>query len=124
MATSDKLQIGLTAAGSTALERLMADGLFGTESDAYKFAIAYALGSGIDPSDAAERGYQTKFNAAGGLDRDGTIRDLIAIVRPSDAERPYATAERLAEAGLIEIARRLGTHDSLADLLDEVTSTM
>lgn len=120
--SKDKLQIGLTTVGSSALEQVMTDGLFGTESDAYKFAIAFALGSGIDPSNAADGGYQTKFNAAGGLDRDGTVRDLIAIVRPHDANRPYATAERLAEAGLIELARRLGAHESLADILEDITS--
>jgi hypothetical protein len=117
--TSDKKQIGLTPAGSIALEQLMSAGLFATETDAYKVAIAYSLARDYDPRTAPEGGYQTKFNAAGGLDVYQEIRDLIAILRPQDASHPYATAERLAEIGVTELAARVAAHETVADILAE-----
>lgn len=121
--TSDKKQIGLTAAGSMALEQLMSAELFASETDAYKFAIAYSLAKGYGPDQAPEGGYQTKFNAAGGLDVYQEIRDLIAFLRPGDASHPYATAERLAEVGVTELAARVAAHESMADVLEEFTVT-
>ena len=89
----DKRQIGLTLAGSEALGKLMEEGLFDSESDAYKLAIAYALAKGVHPDAAPSGGYQTKFNAAGGIDIDGQVRDLISVLLPDCSERPYAAAE-------------------------------
>jgi hypothetical protein len=116
----DKKQIGLTAAGNVALGVLMDADLFATETDAYRFAIAYSLAKGEDPSNAPEGGYQTKFNAAGGLDVYGEIRDLITILRPEQKDRPYATSERLAELGLVALASRINAHDSLASVISEI----
>jgi hypothetical protein len=116
---SDKKQIGLTAAGNAALAQLIDSGLFANESDAYKLGIAYALAKECDPNDAPEKGYTTKFNAAGGIDVYHHVSDLVTTLRPQDATRPYATAERLAELGLTEIARRLEAHETLAKILGE-----
>lgn len=116
-ANSDKVQIGLTPAGNAALEQVMLTGLFATEGDAYKLAVAYALGAGLDLSAASEGGYGTKFNARGGLDRDGMLRDVVVTLMPEAEDRPYATAEKLAELGLTHLARRLADHESLADVL-------
>jgi hypothetical protein len=118
----DKRQIGLTLAGSEALGKLMEEGLFDSESDAYKLAIAYALAKGVHPDAAPSGGYQTKFNAAGGIDIDGQVRDLISVLLPDCSERPYAAAERLAEVGLCSLAARISAKESLADLLEEVLS--
>ena len=119
-AADDKKQIGLTLAGSKALARLMSEGLFTIEGDAYKFGIAYAVARGIDPNDAPDSGYGTKFNATGGLDREGLVRDLLRVLNIGDAARPYATAERLAEVGLTALVRRIEAHESLAEILQEV----
>jgi hypothetical protein len=118
--SDDKKQIGLTLAGSKALARLMATGLFAIEGDAYKFGIAYAVAMGIDPDDAPDSGYGTKFNATGGLDREGLVRDLLSVLNIGDATRPYATAERLAEVGLIALVKRIEAHESLAEILEEL----
>ena len=118
----DKRQIGLTSAGQTALEVLMADGRFATETDAYKFGISYAIAAGLDPDDAPPGGYNTKFNAGGGLDIDGVIRDLIDVLAVGDPARPYATAEKLAELGVTAVARRLEGSESLADIMVDVSS--
>ncbi len=117
---NDKTQIGLTREGDEALAVLMREQLFGADSDAYKLGIAFALAKGMQIEDAASGGYQTKFNAAGGLDRDGVVRDLITVLRPENAARPYAAAERFADMGIREIARRVAAHESLADILAEV----
>lgn len=116
---SDKKQIGLTRAGSEALAELMGAGLFASETDAYRVGISYALAKGMDPSGAPEGGYQTKFNAAGGLDVYSEIRDLVTILRPQDADRPYTTAERLAELGITALATRVAEHESFAEILSE-----
>jgi hypothetical protein len=116
----DKKQIGLGANGSRALDSLMAAGLFATEGDAYKFAIAYAIAVDLGPEDAPEGGYGTKFNATGGLDRDGLIRDVLTVLHIGDASRPYATAERLAEVGMVALAKRIDAHESLAEILSEL----
>lgn len=117
---ADKKQIGLTPDGAAALAELMEAGLFSTETDAYRCGIAYALGMGLPPDSAPDGGYQTKFNAAGGLDTYQEIRDLIAVLRPEDADRPYATAEKLAELGITAMAARVAAHESLSDVLAEL----
>jgi hypothetical protein len=119
MTTTDKKQIGLTQTGNEALAKLMELGLFASETDAYKLGIAYALGKNLSPDDAPGGGYQTKFNAAGGLDVYQQIRDLVSILRPDDAARPYSAAERLAELGVTALSSRLAAHESLADIFAE-----
>jgi len=113
----DKKQIGLTRAGQEALTVLMGEDRFASESDAYKFAIAYAIATGLTPDDAPEGGYGTKFNAAGGIDIDRVIVDLLRVLKVGDPDRPYTTAERLAEAGITALAHRIDNHESLAEIL-------
>lgn len=116
----DKQQIGLTPTGQAALTRLMEAGLFDAEADAYRGAIAYALGKGLKPEDATASGYTTKYNARGTLDVDGMIRDLLNVLEVGEPGRPYATAERLAEAGILDLDRRVTAHESLGDIMAEL----
>lgn len=121
----DKQQIGLTAAGNLAIEDLAPesrDGSFASQTDAYRFAISYAIAMGLDPADAPQGGYSTKFNALGTLESGSSIRDLIDILGIGDTSRPFATAEKLAELGVRELARRLKGNESLADILSEVSA--
>ena len=60
------------------------------------------------------------FSALGTLETGTSIRDLLEILQIGDPGRPFATAEKLAELGVREIARRLSGHETLADLLSEV----
>jgi len=117
----DKRQIGLTSAGQAAIEVLMADGRFATETDAYRFGISYAIAARLDPDQAPSGGYNTKFNASGGLDLDGTLRDLIDVLVIGDSTRPYVTAEKLAELGVTAVAKRLEGNESLADIMADVS---
>jgi hypothetical protein len=121
----DKQQIGLTPTGNEAIEVLAPetrDGLFASQADAYRFAISYAIAMGLDPADAPQGGYSTKFNALGTLESGSSIRDLIDILNVGDTSRPFATAEKLAELGVRELARRLQGNESLADILSEVSA--
>ena len=77
---------------------------------------------GLDPADAPQGGYGTKFNALGTLESGSSIRDLIDILNVGDTSRPFATAEKLAELGVRELARRLQGNESLADILNEVSA--
>lgn len=124
-AQEDKQQIGLTPAGNEAIEALApegGEGLFASQTDAYRFAISYAIAMGLDPADAPPGGYGTKFNALGTLESGSSIRDIIDILGIGDTSRPFATAERLAELGVREIARRLEGNESLADIMSEVSA--
>jgi hypothetical protein len=121
----DKQQIGLTPAGDEAIKVLAPDGrdgLFASQTDAYRFAISYAIAAGLDPADAPSGGYSTKFNALGTLESGSSIRDLIDILDIGDTNRPFATAEKLAELGVCEIARRLQGNESLAEIMNDVSA--
>ncbi len=120
-AQEDKQQIGLTATGDEALQVLLADGRFANQTDAYRFAISFAIAADLDLADAPQGGYNTKFNARGTLESGSSIRDLIEILGIGEANRPFATAEKLAELGVKEIARRLEGNESLADIMTEVS---
>jgi len=115
--SEDKKQIGLTPSGAAAMAILMETDQFATEYDAYKVGIAYAISEGMSPADAPDGGYHTKFNAAGGLDHYGDVRDVIVILLPEATKRPYATAERLAELGVTALANRFQAHADMAEIL-------
>lgn len=118
----DKLQIGLTPEANDAIAKIAVDHFGGSQQDAYRFAIAYAIGADLNLHEAPQGGYVTKYNALGGVDSDGSIRKLLEILQIGDASRPMATAEKLAELGVRDMARRLEGNETLADLLDQVTS--
>jgi hypothetical protein len=123
-AQEDKQQVGLTPSGEEAIQILMSDGRFASQTDAYRFAISYAIAAGLDLADAPPGGYTTKFSALGTLESGSSIRDLIEILGIGDAGRPFATAEKLAELGVREIARRLEGNESLADVLSETSTDL
>lgn len=120
----DKQQIGLTPEANDSIAQIAADHFGGSQQDAYRFAIAYAIGADLDLDDAPQGGYTTKFNALGTLESGTSIRDLLEILQIGDPARPFATAEKLAELGVRDIARRLEGNETLADLLDEVAAVI
>jgi hypothetical protein len=117
----DKKQIGLTAAGQSAIEEIMQSGLFATEMDIYRFGIAYAIAVELEIDHAPAGGYLTKFNASGGVDSDDAIRSLLEVLEVGDRARPYATAEKLAELGVTDVARRLRGNEGMADIMSSVS---
>ena len=112
----------MTPTGDDAIGILVSDGRFASQTDAYRFAIAYAIASGLDPAEAPLGGYVTKFSALGTLESESSIRDLIEILGIGETSRPFATAEKLAELGVREIALRLEGNESLADIMREVSA--
>jgi len=91
--------IGLTLATKPNLARLVEDGYFNEQLDAYKFAVALALKTGrlADPG-----GFTTIFNI-GTIDLDREIYESVKILREYDEEPVYKTVERLAEWGVNEL---------------------
>lgn len=120
----DKQQIGLTPEASDSIAQIANEHFGGSQQDAYRFAIAYAIGADLDLDDAPQGGYTTKFNALGTLESGTSIRDLLEILQIGEPSRPFATAEKLAELGVRDIACRLAGNETLADLLDEVTTVV
>ena len=119
----DKQQIGLTPEANDAIAKIASDHFGGSQQDAYRFAIAYAIGAELEIDDAPKGGYVTKFNALGTLETGASIRDLLEILQIGEPARPFATAEKLADLGIRDIAWRLEGNETLADLLIEVTAS-
>jgi hypothetical protein len=115
----DKQQIGLTPDADEAIKDL-AIKHFASQTDAYRFAITYAIAYALDPADAPKSGYVTKYNALGTLESGSSLRDLLEILQVGDQARPFATAEKLAELGVREISRRLEGNESLADIMSGI----
>jgi hypothetical protein len=115
----DKAQIGITPTAEGHLDELMKTGWFADRQDAYRVAIGVALARRLEPSASDMIGLRTAYNFTGGIDRDGKLRQLIAVLGPSEAARPAIFAERLAHAGLAFLVDRLVTASgTLADALN------
>jgi len=100
--TSDAVTVGLTAEAHSDLQRLKDAGIFGDMLDGYRFAIGLAIRRGLIASEDLKA--STIFNV-GSLDRDGLIKDMVMTLFHEAAMRPYAYAERLAEAGVKELTQ-------------------
>ena len=98
----DTVTVGLTDETHRMLQQLKKDGVFNEMRDGYRLGIALAIANGFIASEDIRTG--TVLNA-GSLDPDNTIRDVITEMYPDAAGRPYAYAERLAEAGVAEMGR-------------------
>ncbi|MGO4359322.1 hypothetical protein [Terrabacter sp. RAF57] len=112
----DKKQIGLTPEANDAIAAIAAEHFGGNQQDAYRFAISYSIGAGLDLSDAPTGGYTTKYHAEA-VESGTSLRELFLILGIGDPDRPFATAEKLAELGVRDMARRLDGNETLADLL-------
>ena len=98
MSEQDKNQLGLTEAAREKADSVVAAGGFEERQDVYRLAVAVALSRGLKPApDGLSR--RTYINV-GSLDPDGAIRAAILETRDDHGGRPYAFAERLAEAGI------------------------
>lgn len=113
----DKKQIGLTPEANEAIAKIATDHFGGNQQDAYRFAISYAIGAELKLDDAPAGGYITKYHAEG-VESGTSLRDLFQIFAIGDPDRPFSTAEKLAELGVRDMARRLDGNETFADLLD------
>jgi hypothetical protein len=73
--------------------------------DAYRLAVAAALAKNLPP--ASENVRRTTAYGAAVLDASGALRASVLALREDHGGRPYALIERLAEAGLQDLASHL-----------------
>jgi hypothetical protein len=110
---SDKKTIGITKANASALCTLVEAGRFGSELDAAKFAMAYAIKSGLTAG--TTDGAETKWNV-GSVDPDGSMRSLVEALCPNAGE-PYRLAEHLMNEGIKALASKLSGGADLYETL-------
>lgn len=101
----DKSQIGLTPEGDAdrdfVRERLGLKDL----QDAYRLGVVVALAKNLEPT-AASLPRKTAYGSAV-LDSDGSLKASVLAVRADHGNKPYSLIERLAEAGLRDLASYL-----------------
>jgi hypothetical protein len=110
---SDKKTIGITKANSSLLANLVSGGRFGSELDAAKFAMAYAIKCEV--SGGSTEGAETKWNV-GSVDPDGSIRSLLEALYPNASE-PYRLLEHLINEGISILSSNVGGTPDLYDAL-------
>lgn len=103
--TTDKKTIGITSANERVLTALVIEGLFSSEIEAAKFAMARAIDTGV--TRGTTDGAGTKWNV-GSVDSDGALKAVIEALFP-DETQPYRLVEHLMNEGL----RLFDTGDNL-----------
>ena len=83
--------------------------------DAYRLAIAVALAKNLAPAQEDLR--RTTAYGTGTLDASGALRAAVLALRSDHDGRPYALMERLAEAGLRDLAAHLNEGRPIRDYL-------
>lgn len=115
--SDEKVTVGLTPEAEEKLETVMASSFFREELTAYRVAIAVALARDTVTAEEEMNKVKTKFNI-GSLERDGRLRDLIELLRPTASQDSMVSlAERLADAGLHIMADHLEQDRPLRKLL-------
>jgi len=94
--TTDKKTIGITSANERVLTLLAAEGLFASEIEAAKFAMAHAIDKGI--TRGTTDGAGTKWNV-GSVDSDGALKAVVEALFPEESQ-PYRLIEHLMNEGL------------------------
>ncbi len=103
--TEDRSQIGLSEQGALDREFIKEKLDLKDLQDAYRLAVAVARAKNLPP--AGEDARRTTAYGAHVLDSSGALRASVLALREDHAGRPYALMERLAEAGLRDIAAHL-----------------
>jgi hypothetical protein len=101
----DKGQLQLSEQGSADREYIKDQLGLPDLQDGYRLAVAVALAKNLPP--APEDVRRSTVYGATVLDSDGSLRASVLALRDDHGERPYALLERLAEAGLRDLAGHL-----------------
>ena len=97
MAELDRRQVGLTASGRAALERLTDElGWFDDAQDAARFALSYAIRNGVPSGQAV--GVVTQW-ATNAFDVDSAFQALLSVTYP-ESTTPVRLMEHLIDEGL------------------------
>ena len=113
--TADKKTIGITSGNESVLAALVTEGLFASEIDAAKFAMAHAID--LEVSRGTTEGASTKWNV-GSVDNDGTMKAIIQALYPEEAQ-PYRLIEHLMNEGLDQLRSQEGLPPDVAGILFE-----
>ena len=113
--TADKKTIGITSGNESVLAALVTEGLFASEIDAAKFAMAHAIE--LKASRGSTEGASTKWNV-GSVDNDGTMKAIIQALYPEEAQ-PYRLIEHLMNEGLDQLRSQEGLPPDVAGILFE-----
>ncbi|MEM6889995.1 MAG: hypothetical protein AAF636_17930 [Pseudomonadota bacterium] len=113
--TADKKTIGITSGNESVLAALVTEGLFASEIDAAKFAMAHAID--LKVSRGTTEGASTKWNV-GSVDNDGTMKAIIQALYPEEAQ-PYRLIEHLMNEGLDQLRSQEGLPPDVAGILFE-----
>jgi len=101
----DKKTIGLTDANKKVMDQLVERAGFKRDMDAAKFAFAFAVEQGSEPS--AIEGTGTIWNV-GTLDEGGDLKALIQNLYPQ-AQFPYRALESLMNTGFRLLASEMSS---------------
>lgn len=115
----DRSQIRLSEQGTADREHIKDALGLGDLQDAYRLAVAVALAKDLPPT--AEDLRRTVVYGAGVLDASGALRASVLALRDDHGGRPYALIERLAEAGLRDLAAHLSDGLPLRQYLAALT---
>lgn len=115
MSDDDRKTISVSAEGNAVLRRLVQEGWFAQEVDAFQTAVVLALADGLSIANVSLSDGQTKFNQ-GSL--DPRLREVILTFgEDSSNHGPLDKAVLLAEVGLKELRRVLDDEASLSAVL-------
>lgn len=120
-AAADKSQVAISEASRDLADEVVEKGGFAERQDVYRLAIAVALVKQLEPA-PEDVGGRINYLGAGSLDQDGSIRTAIMQLREEGRDRPYALAERLAEAGIAELHEHLNSGRSIREFLASLTT--
>lgn len=112
--------IGLGEKSHNWLQRFKEEGLFAEMKDAYRFAVAFYLSKQITPPEIIGK-KNTIFNI-GTIDPDKELYLAISCLMPNIEGSIYQMAERLADAGIAEMAVEFerGTLDVVALIENQI----
>jgi hypothetical protein len=102
-----------SARHTSLLAALVSSGRFGSELDAAKFAMAYAIKSEVHSG--STEGAETTWNV-GSVDPDGSLRSLLEALYPTVSE-PYRLLEHLMNEGIKVLSSNSGGNPDLYDTL-------
>ena len=110
---ADKKTMGVTSGNERVLTNLVSEGLFSSEIEAAKFAMAHAIGAGV--ARGTTDGAGTKWNV-GSVDSDGALKAVVEALYPDEIS-PYRLVEHLMNEGLRLLDKGDGLPPDVAGIL-------
>ena len=103
MSATEPTMIGLSEKAHALLTQMKEDNFLAEMADGYRLGIGLALAQGIEPEDVPQR--RTVFSVAT-IDPDQEIAAAIRALIDLNGGSVYRMAERLADWGVLELAKR------------------